>query len=640
MSAAHGQAAPPLGTTTNFAILAGAGITNTGSSVIIGTAALPGDLGTSTATIVGFPPGSVAAPGVIHPTGDGATIAAQSDLTTAYNNLLNRPATANLTGRDLGGLTLIPGVYNFSSSAGLTGILRLNALGNPNAVFIFNIASTLVTASASSVSLINGAQGGNVFWRVGSSATLGSATSFAGDILAQASITFDPGATIACGAAWARVGAVTLSSNMISLCNLVTVPGPGNGPPLGPTGVPLLASLLPSSATVNERSVANALDGFTSRGGTLPLGLLGLFGLSPSDLATALTQGSGEAATAVPQAGAQAMNSFLSLVTNPFAGDRGVAPDDLQSPRRGLVYKAPVYKAANEIAPDPRNWEIWSAAYGVQNRTGGDVLAGSHDLSARAFGYVTGLDYRVTPYTAIGFALAGGGTTFGVSEGLGGGQSDMFQSAVYSLTRVDSTYVSAALAYAWQHVSTQRTLTVAATDTLTAEFSANNVGGRIEGGHGFKVPGIFGLPGFVFTPYAALQAQAFRTPSYSEVAASGSSNFALAYDALTTTTTRTELGAWFEPTIALENGAILTLRTRAAWAYDHWSDTNVNAAFQSLPGSSFTVIGATPTRDSLLASASAEITYRNGVSLAGLFNTELAEDSQTYSGFLRLRYTW
>jgi outer membrane autotransporter protein len=398
--------------------------------------------------------------------------------------------------------------------------------------------------------------------------------------------------------------------------------------------------LLPSSATVNERSVANALDGFTSRGGTLPLGLLGLFGLSPSDLATALTQGSGEAATAVPQAGAQAMNSFLSLVTNPFAGDRGVAPDDLQSPRRGLVYKAPVYKAANEIAPDPRNWEIWSAAYGVQNRTGGDVLAGSHDLSARAFGYVTGLDYRVTPYTAIGFALAGGGTTFGVSEGLGGGQSDMFQSAVYSLTRVDSTYVSAALAYAWQHVSTHRTLTVAATDTLTAEFSANNVGGRIEGGHGFKVPGIFGLPGFVFTPYAALQAQAFRTPSYSEVAASGSSNFALAYDALTTTTTRTELGAWFEPTIALENGATLTLRTRAAWAYDHWSDTNVNAAFQSLPGSSFTVIGAAPMRDSLLSSAGPQISFRNGISLAGWFESDLSRRSQTYDGTARLRYVW
>ena len=134
--------------------------------------------------------------------------------------------------------------------------------------------------------------------------------------------------------------------------------------------------------------------------------------------------------------------------------------------------------------------------------------------------------------------------------------------------------------------------------------------------------------------------QAFRTPSYSEIAASGSSIFALNYDAHTTTVTRTELGAWVDRSIALNEGAVLALRTRAAWAHDNWSDTSMTAAFQSLPGSSFTVIGATPARDSLLASAVAEVSFRNGISLAGKFDSELAQRSQTYIGTARLRYTW
>src|SRR6202030_2048586 len=122
---------------------------------------------------------------------DAVAIQAQNDLFTAYLNLMGRPTSVNLTGQNLGGLTLVPGVYNFSSSAQLTGGLTLNGLGNPNSVFIFKIGSTLTTASASTVLLINGAQGGNVFWQVGSSATLGTTTSFAGDILAKASITLN-----------------------------------------------------------------------------------------------------------------------------------------------------------------------------------------------------------------------------------------------------------------------------------------------------------------------------------------------------------------------------------------------------------------------------------------------------------------
>ena len=646
-SPSHAQA-PPLGTTANFAILSGAGITNTGPSVITGTPALPGDIGTSTATITGFPPGIVTPPGTIHVPGDAATIAAQNSLATAFNNLAGRAPTANMTGQNLGGLTLIPGVYNFSSSAQLTGNLTLNGLGNPGSVFIFNIGSTLTTASASVVSLINGAQGGNVFWRVGSSATLGTTTSFAGDILAKASITLNTAAKITCGAAWAENGAVTLDTNTISLCNLLAAGGSGGSggsdgsgaPILGPTGVPLLASLLPSSASTNQRSVANALDTFVGNGGTLPLAFLNLFNLSPSELANATTQLSGEAATGTPLAGVQAMNSFLSLVTNPFTANRGFAPEGPLPPRSPLIYKAPVYKAPDQAATDPRRWDIWAAGYGGRNNVTGDTLAGSHDLSARTYGYATGLDYRVTPYTVVGFALAGGDTNYGLSAGLGGGHSDMFQSAVYSFTRVNAAYVSAALAYSEFWASTNRTVTVAGFDQLNASFNAQGFGGRIEGGYQFTIPDVFGMPGFGFTPYAAVQVQAFRTPSYSELAASGSPQFALAYNANTATAVRSELGSWISKYISLADGNTLAFFGRGAWAHDWDRNLALTPTFLALPGTSFVVNGAAPPTDLALVTAGTELSMRNGWSVMGKFDGELAQRSQTYSGTARLRYAW
>src|ERR1700687_2807624 len=391
ISSSHAQA-PALGTVASFAVLGASTVTNTGSSILSGTAANPGNLGVSPGSaITGFPPGILTGPGASIHANDAVAIQAQIDLTTAYNNLAGRPTTVNLTGQNLGGLTLVPGVYNFSSSAQLTGTLRLNGLGNPNSIFVFNIGSTLTTASASAISLMNGAQGGNVFWRVGSSATLGTTTSFAGDILAQTSITLNTGANILCGAAWAHTGAVTLDTNTITLCNLIGRAGGGGGGGgggvgvLGPTGVPLIASLLPPSASTNQRSVANAIDTSVSNGGTLPLGFLNLFNLSPADLGNSLTQLSGESGSGIAEAGIQSMNSFLSLVTNPYANNRGFTPEN-PLPRPALIYKAPVYKAPAVAVADPRRWSIWAAAYGGGHNTTGNTLAGRDDTSGLAHG--------------------------------------------------------------------------------------------------------------------------------------------------------------------------------------------------------------------------------------------------------------
>jgi type VI secretion system secreted protein VgrG len=148
---------------------------------------------------------------------DATAAQAQMDLTTAYNFAAGESCSNNLTGMDLGGLTLTSGVYCFDSSAQLTGALTLNAQGNSNAVFVFQIGNTLTTASNSSVVFINGGQGDSVFWKVGSSATLGTSTAFAGNILALTSITLNTTASIQCGRALARNGAVTLDTNNVSI---------------------------------------------------------------------------------------------------------------------------------------------------------------------------------------------------------------------------------------------------------------------------------------------------------------------------------------------------------------------------------------------------------------------------------------
>ena len=203
-----------LGIGQSFAVLAGSTVTNTGSSVITGNLGVyPGS------AVTGFPPGIVAG-GTIH-ADDAEALQAQNDTTTTYNHLVAQTCDSDLTGQELGGMTLVSGVYCFSSSAQLTGTLTLNARGDPNAVFIFKMGSTITTASASSVVLTNGASAGNVFWHVGSSATIGTGTSFAGNILAVASITVTTGASVA-GRTLAMNGAVTLDTNGVTAASAVT----------------------------------------------------------------------------------------------------------------------------------------------------------------------------------------------------------------------------------------------------------------------------------------------------------------------------------------------------------------------------------------------------------------------------------
>ncbi|MHB8572506.1 MAG: ice-binding family protein [Candidatus Dormibacteria bacterium] len=215
-------AQPRMGTTLDFAVLAGSTITNTGSTVLDSELGL--DPGTS---VTGFPPGTSGTQH-IH---DAVALQAQNDLTTAYTDAANSPSTQNLSGQDLGGMTLVPGVYTFSSSAQLTGPLTLSGDG----VFIFQIGSTLTSATGSTVITSAGAQACAVFWQVGSSATLGSSTQFQGNLMALTSITMVTGSRIVSGRALARNGALTMDTNRI------TPPAGSCSVAAGPTPTPTVA---------------------------------------------------------------------------------------------------------------------------------------------------------------------------------------------------------------------------------------------------------------------------------------------------------------------------------------------------------------------------------------------------------------
>lgn len=215
------EASVGLGTAASYSVLGSQTVTNTGPTK------LSGNLGVSPGTaITGFPPGKVG--GVKH-AGDAQAAKARSDLTIAYNDAASRAKTASVAG-DLVGKTLTSGVYKSTGPLALSGTVTLNGQGNPNAVFIFQIASTLITASASHVSLLNGAQACHVFWQVGSSATLGTTSSFKGTIMALTSISVRTGVLVQ-GRALVRNGSVTLDNDTFTAANCASTPTPTSSAP-------------------------------------------------------------------------------------------------------------------------------------------------------------------------------------------------------------------------------------------------------------------------------------------------------------------------------------------------------------------------------------------------------------------------
>jgi outer membrane autotransporter protein len=357
----------------------------------------------------------------------------------------------------------------------------------------------------------------------------------------------------------------------------------------------------------------------------------------------ALSQLSGEVAVGAQHAGLRALDLFLGVMLNPFLhgrGEAGSGPALAFAPERQPLPRdiADAYAAAMPVkapaAPPSfeRRWSVWGSAYGGTSRTDGDALTGSHDTRANAYGFAIGVDHRLTPGTIVGFALAGGGTSWSLSSGLGTGRSDMFQAGVYGSHRFGAAYVSAAAAYTGHDASTSRLLTLVGPGQLNADFTAQSFGGRIEGGYRW-------LTAFAgVTPYAAAQVLSVRTPGTSETGTAAA--FALAYASRTTTATRSELGVWLDRSTLVNPDTAPTLRARAAWAHDFNDDRQIAASFQALPLSGFTVFGASPASDQALVSAAAELRLRSGWSFALKGDGEFASHTRTYSGTGVARYTW
>jgi autotransporter-associated beta strand protein len=397
-----------------------------------------------------------------------------------------------------------------------------------------------------------------------------------------------------------------------------------------------------SGLNVNQQNVANALTNFFNSTGSIPAVFTTL---TPAGL----TQASGEVATGSQQTTFAAMAQFLGLLLDPFIGGRGEpagsAPSaipfaeqgDAATARKPSGYDA--YAAVTKAVPhnplfDPR-WSVWAAGFGASQTTDGSTTLGSNTTTSSFGGIAAGADYLLSPRTIAGFALAGGATSFSVANS-GSGRSDLFQAGAFVKHTVGSAYISGALAYGWQEITTDRTVTIAGVDRLHANFNANAFSGRVEGGYRFVMPWMGGVG---ITPYAAGQFTTFDLPAYAEQVLSGANTFARASGSKSVTDTRSELGVRTDKSFAAEN-AILTLRGRVAWAHDFNPDRTIAATFQALPGASFVVNGAAQAPDSALTTASAEMKWLNAWSAAATFEGEFSEVTRSYAGKGVVRYAW
>ena len=405
-----------------------------------------------------------------------------------------------------------------------------------------------------------------------------------------------------------------------------------------------LTPLLPTGAPQNVLNVARGIDNAIANGVIPPPGFQNLFNYTPQQLESALAELEGQPGADADIGTFQLMSDFLSLLLYPTSGGGGsafnggapaFAPYNQTSlpPEVAQAYDAVLEKKPQVSATFDQRFGLWAGAYGGYNRTDGDTTLGSVNADTRTFGFASGMTYHVTPSTSLGFALAGGGTNWGLAQGLGGGRSDAFQVGVYGTTHWGPAYLSVAFAFSNSWFTTNRS---ALGDQLTGEFEGQDYAARFEGGYRYGIPVSNAILGI--TPYAAVQTQYFRTPSYSETDLSGGA-FALNYAAMNATDTRAEVGARFD-NLTMLDGMPLVLQSHLAWAHDWITNPSLRASFQLLNGSNFTVNGAAPPTDSVLTGAGAELFFNTNWSITAKFDGQFAGGYQSYGGTGTLRYKW
>lgn len=580
-----------LGTAEMFGVLAGSTVTNTGPSVIMGSVGVSPGI-----AIVGFPPGIVVPPGTIE-AGNAVAAQAQVDLTTAYNNLQGRPSDVDLSGQDLGGLVLGPAVYSFVASAQLTGVLTLDGQGNSASEFIFQIGSTLTTASNSAVLLINGANGNNVYWAVGSSATLGTNTVFAGNIVALTSITLNTGASITCGRALARNGAVTLDNNTITLCAANGGGGGGGGD--GGNDIDM-NELFGEGVTGTQQTAFSASK---------------LFG-------SALL---GQAAF------------WRDNRDRPFGAGQdltGITPQNYRSLKDGPVESAPEVVATGSY--QPRTWRMWTTGFGGTTSLDGDDETGSADLRSRTGGFAVGLDYQIDRTALVG--IAGGYThsTFSVDQRMTSGTLEGGHVGLYGVKRFGPAYLAATAEYAHFDNETDRVIDWVVDEQATGKFTSEEFSARLEAGW----KRAFGRHNV--TPFAGLHVSHLRSKGFTEdsegVGRPGI--LGLTYDSHSVTSVTSSLGIQLDTRIALSNGQSLTPLARVAWLHEFNPDRSVDASLTASPAAKFSAEGAPAASDVAKVIAGLRLDVNERVGLFALFDGEFSGHSESYAGTGVIKISW
>ena len=568
-----------LGTADSFGVLAGSTVTNTGSSV------LEGNVGVSPGSaVVGFPPGIVVPPGTIH-AGDAVAGQAQVDVTTAYNTLQGLPAQFNLTGQDLGGMFLGPAVYAFAASAQLTGVLTLNGQGNSAAQFVFQIGSTLTTASNSAVLLINGANGNNVYWAVGSSATLGTNTVFAGNIVALTSITLNTGASITCGRALARNGAVTLDSNTITLC----VPNNGGGGG-GSNDIPI--------ETVGGAGVTGTQE--------TALGATRMFGSAMLGQATLWREG-------LEQRQPQNLGSLKDGSTVSMSEDRWL---------NGY---------------QPRTKRVWATGFGGTASLDGDVSDGSADLDTRTVGFVAGLDYQIDHSTLVGIAGGYTNSTFTVTDQLTSGTVEGGHVGLYGVKRLGAFYLAGAAEYAHFSDQTDRSIDWVVDEHAQGTFSSDSFGGRLEAGW-TRAYGVRNVTPFVGMDILHLSSDGFTENS--AAAGGGPGILGLTFGSDSVTSVTSAVGVQFDSQIPLARGGTLRPFVRVAWVHEFDPDRDLNSFLTLSPAATFSADGAPAASDAARINAGLKVDVNDTVALFTYFDGAFSNRSQGYAGNGGLKISW
>ena len=382
----------------------------------------------------------------------------------------------------------------------------------------------------------------------------------------------------------------------------------------------------------NVGAVAGGIDRFLNSGGTPPAAFNSLLGLSGPALAATLGNLSGEAGTGAVTAGISTTSTFLSIMLDPMAGARRAMANGAGS---SLIEMADIAARATPAARVETGWNIWTKAFGQTGRSASDAGTGATGGATGLYGVAAGADRMISSDMLAGFALAGGGTNFGLGP-LGQGTGDFLQIGLYGSMRLGAGYLSAALAYGWNRFDVSRNAGLGGLlETYRSSPVAHTFGGRTEIGRRFGQP-VLGV-----TPYAAIEAIGYGAQAYSEtwvVPATGA--FALNYAGRVSATLRAEAGLRVDSQIRMGEAGTLLAFGRLAYGWQSNPQRAADAQFQQLANSGFTVFGARASMHTALMTLGVETRLRDGMKASLALDGEVGDRHRAVRASMGLGKVW